>query len=461
MTYPSIYTQVLSVFSQLKSNMPDRLLPIEGEGRVGVSWKTCTFSLKRYCTIIFMKPKGQLLRDIPTLPSPSMGRSLSVSLPLKLTGFVLLFSVFATSAQAFNPEDLKVKQAYAVDYDTGAVLFAKNEHERMPTSSMSKVMTMYLVFEALKEGRLKLDDTFPVSEKAWKMQGSKMFVPIGANVRVEDLIRGVIIQSGNDATIVLAEGLAGSEEAFAVRMNEKAAELGMKDSHFVNASGWPDPDHYSTAHDLTLLGRALVQNFPEYYKYYAETEYTYNKIKQGNRNPLLYKSMGADGIKTGHTDAAGYGLIGSGFRDGRRVVFTMNGMDSMQARADETTKMMGWALGSFVNLSPFPNERSVTSASVVLGQAPTVPLALGDTFNVTVPRVGGRQMVVRAEYKDPLIAPIAKGTEVGTLYVQIDPEQPAVKLPLVTAADVPAMGLIPRTMVKAIYGITGKGLVDE
>jgi serine-type D-Ala-D-Ala carboxypeptidase (penicillin-binding protein 5/6) len=246
--------------------------------------------------------------------------------------FQILFALLLFAAPAMAqvaPMETVAREAYIIDAETGQVLFEKNADQKMPTSSMSKTMTMYMVFEALKNGKLTLDQELPVSETAWRMQGSKMFVPLGQMVKVEDLIRGVIVQSGNDATIVLAEGLAGSEGEFAAAMNRKAKELGMINSNFMNASGWPDENHYSTCHDLAILAIALIRDFPDYYKYYAEKEFTYNNIKQGNRNPLLYKNIGADGIKTGHTESAGYGLMASGVRDGRRVVMVLNGMASM------------------------------------------------------------------------------------------------------------------------------------
>ena len=228
-------------------------------------------------------------------------------------------SGFAVPAGAATIETI-ARQAILVDAITNTVLFEKNADQHMPTSSMSKVMTAYMVFEALRDKRLNLEDTLPVSEHAWRTQGSKMFVELGNRIKVEDLIRGMIIQSGNDASIVLAEALGGSEEAFAKKMTERAHQLGMKDSNFVNATGWPDDNHYSTCRDLSTLARALILTFPEYYHYDAERDFTYHGIKQGNRNPLLYRNMGVDGLKTGHTDIAGYGLIASAQRDGRRLI---------------------------------------------------------------------------------------------------------------------------------------------
>ena len=355
-------------------------------------------------------------------------------------------------------EDLGVTQGYAVDFDTGTVLWSKNPDEKMPTSSMSKVMTMFIVFDAVKAGELTLEQTLPVSEKAWRMQGSKMFVHVGDQVRVEDLIRGVIVQSGNDATIVLAEGLSGSEEAFAERMNKKAQELGMTDTHFMNASGWPDPEHYSTAHDLTILARALIKTHPDFYKYYSEKEFTYNNIKQGNRNPLLYRNIGADGVKTGHTEAAGYGLIGSGMRDGRRVVFAINGTKSMQARADESAKLMEYALVHFVNVSPYPNGREVAAARVAFGASSKVPLVVEqDGMMFTLPKGSGADFKITAAFKEPLMAPVKKGDELGTLTLDNGTGIP-MQLPLVAGADVPQMGFFTRTMAKTIYRLTGKGI---
>ncbi len=359
---------------------------------------------------------------------------------MRLIFICLLLFLICPPAQAQDSlATTPAREAYIVDVATGQVLFAKNASEKMPTSSMSKVMTMYMVFEALKEGKITLDTEFTVSERAWSMQGSKMFVELGAKIKVEDLVRGVIIQSGNDATIVLAEGLAGSESAFALAMNKKAESLGMKNSHFVNASGWPDPEHYSTAEDLAILAKAMITNYPDYYKYYSEKEFTYHNIKQGNRNPLLYKNIGADGVKTGHAEEAGYGLIGSGVMDGRRVILVVNGLASMQERADESSRLLEWALRSFENVKLFSQDQTVETADVVMGTSRTVPLVFGQDLIFTLPRLGRDDISARVVYNGPLMAPLAKGQEVATLFITL-PGMPEKSYPLMAGADVPKLG---------------------
>ncbi len=347
------------------------------------------------------------------------------------------------------------KQAIIIDYDTGMTLLEKNPDEKMPTSSMSKTMTVYLVFQALKEGKLKLDDTLPVSEKAWRMEGSKMFIEVGKQIKVEDLIQGVIVQSGNDATVALAEGIAGTEEAFADRMNTKAESIGMSNSHFMNASGWPDPDHYSTARDLSTLAVHLIRDFPEDYKYYSEKEFTYNNIRQPNRNPLLYRNIGADGIKTGHTEGAGYGLMGSGARDGRRVVMVLNGLESEKVRAEESARLLDWALRSFENVKIFAAGETVEEAPVVMGKSATVPLVIQKDLNVTVPVSVKNDLKVEVAYKGPLQAPVKKGQQVGVLRVD-SPRIGKIELPLIAGADVGRIGFFAGTIAKARLMLDGR-----
>lgn len=368
----------------------------------------------------------------------------------------LFLFTFSTSAFALDAASIAPKEAFVIDAQTGAVLLDKNGDERMATSSMSKVLTMFVVFDAIKEGRLKLDDTLPVSENAWRMQGSKMFVHVGDRVKVEDLVRGVIVQSGNDACIVLAEAIGGSESGFAEMMNAKAKSLGLDHSNFSNSTGWPADDHYSTARDLAKLGLALVNDYADFYHYYSEKDFTYNNIKQGNRNPLLYKDIGADGIKTGHTDTAGYGLIGSAVQNGRRVVMVVNGMTSMQQRADESGRIIEWALREFDNVIFKAYQAPIASARVVLGEKADVPVTLGKDFLATLPKAGRNTLKFRLKFNEPLTAPISKGQEVGTMVVLTGDKEGDVSYPLVAAEDVKALNFLSRTMAKAIFILTGK-----
>lgn len=352
----------------------------------------------------------------------------------------LLFLVCLTLnlAPAIAAQQTLAKQALLMDFETGVVFYKKNAHERMPTSSMSKTMTLYMVFEALENGSLSLDDKLQVSEKAWRKGGSKMFVEVDKQVRVEDLIRGVAIQSGNDATIVLAEGLGGSEENYAKTMTARAHDLGMTDSNFVNASGWPDDDHYSTAYDLALLARALIKNFPKYYTYFGEKDFTYNGIKQTNRNPLLYRDIGADGVKTGHTEAGGYGVIGSGVRDGRRVILVVNGLDSSSDRARESAKLLDWGLRAFANETLFAEGQTVETVKVALGTAKSAEAVLDKPLVITYPRAEKNNITIKAKFDEPLQAPIKTGDEIGSLSVSI-PGQDEQVYPLYAKNDIAAL----------------------
>jgi len=357
---------------------------------------------------------------------------------LILAGAALIFG--APSADAI---ETLAKQAILIDFQTGAVLFEKNADERMTPSSMSKMATVYLAFQRLKEGRLSLEDSFPVSEKAWRKQGSKMFVPLGGRVKTEDLLRGIIVQSGNDACIVLAEGLAGSEDAFARELNDLVHGLGMNGTNLVNASGWPDPNHYSTARDLSKLAIATIKNFPEYYPLYSEKNFVYNGIKQGNRDPLLYKDTGADGLKTGHTEDGGYGLTGSAVRNGRRLVMVINGLSSMNERAREGEKLMDYGFREFNNYNLFTANSVVGEAPVWLGTEAKVPMVLKNDLTVTMPVKSRKDMVVKTVFDSPIEAPIKEGQQVGMLRIEI-PERPTMELPLVAGKSVDELGMVAR-----------------
>ena len=359
------------------------------------------------------------------------------------------------SAKPANGIETQAKHALILEMETGVVLLDKGADERIPPASMSKIMTAYIVFGMLKEGRAKLTDELPVSERAWRLQGSKMFVPIGGRISIDDLLKGVIIQSGNDACLVLAEGLAGSEEAFVELMNQKAKEIGLKDSHFANVSGLPDPDHWMTARDLATLAIRTINDFPEYYHYYSEMDYDFNNIKQGNRNPLLYKNVGADGLKTGHTEEAGYSLTASVVRDNRHIILVLSGLPTMKARAQESERLIEWAFREFGDYRLFAAGDKVDDGEVWLGAEPRVPLSVDKDFVVTLPRKARKDMKVTLEYDRPVPAPIKKGDMVGKV-VMTAPDMTPVEAPLVAAASVERMNPLGRIATLAGYLVWGQ-----
>ena len=340
------------------------------------------------------------------------------------------------------------REAIVIDVDTGAVLFEKDADKRMPPASMSKVMTTYMVYQLMRENRVKPDDIFSVSENAWRKGGAKsggstMFLNLGSRAKVEDLLRGVVIQSGNDACIVLAEGLAASERAFAEEMTALGRKIGLRDSNFVNTTGWPDPDHYMTARDLATLSVRLIRDFPEHYKVYAERSFTYNGITQGNRNPLLYKDLGVDGIKTGHTQESGYSLAASAKRGERRLVTVVTGLKSMNERSRETERILEWGFREFNNYALFKAGEKIADAEVWLGVGPKVPLVIGDNVTLTMPRSARKDMKVKYSYRGPIAAPIAKGQPVAKLTISV-PGRPPMEHVLVAGEGVAALGLTGR-----------------
>jgi serine-type D-Ala-D-Ala carboxypeptidase (penicillin-binding protein 5/6) len=350
--------------------------------------------------------------------------------------------------------DTEARHAIVVEVETGAVLLDKGADERIPPASMSKLMTAYVVFSMLKDGRAKLTDELPVSEEAWRLGGSKMFVPIGGEVSIDDLLHGVIIDSGNDACLVLAQGLAGSEAAFVDLMNRKAKEIGLKDSHFNNVSGLPDPDHWMTARDLATLAIRTIEDFPQFYQLYSQEEFTFNNIKQGNRNTLLYKNLGADGLKTGHTEESGYSLTASVARGDRRVVMVLSDLPSMKARTEESQRLIDWAFREFKDYRLFSAGDAVEDPEVWLGSAPHVPLTVARDLVLTLPRNARNDMKVTAAYDAPIPAPVKKGEILGKLVVNV-PQMPSVEAPLVAAADVGRMDALDRVATLAGYLVWG------
>jgi D-alanyl-D-alanine carboxypeptidase (penicillin-binding protein 5/6) len=317
-------------------------------------------------------------------------------------------------------------------------------------------MTIYLTFELLAEERLAPDDTFPVSEKAWRMGGSKMFVEVGSRVAIEDLLRGVIIQSGNDACIVLAEGIAGSEEAFAEQMNRKAAELGLMDSYFVNATGWPDESHVMSVRDIAQISYRLIHDFPDYYPLFAELEFTYSGIRQGNRNPLLYKGLGADGLKTGHTEASGYGLAASAVQNDRRVIFVLHGLESVNERSREAERLLSYGTREFDNYPLFKKDEVVLDAEVWLGQEALVPLILDEALTVTLKRRSRSDLKVAVVYDGPIPAPIEAGEEVAQLVISA-PDLPTLEFPLRAQRSIERLSGFGRIGAAISYLLWGPG----
>ncbi|MBM3484258.1 MAG: D-alanyl-D-alanine carboxypeptidase [Alphaproteobacteria bacterium] len=349
-------------------------------------------------------------------------------------GAVLLLLAQVTTRDVHAIETI-AREMILVDAATGTVLAEKEPDERMPPSSMSKLMTLYVAFELLRDGKLRLEDSFRVSEKAWRMGGSKMWVQVDTKVTVEELLKGIIIQSGNDACIVLAEGISGSEEAFAELLNKRAKEIGLAHSHFKNATGWPDPDHYMTARDLAILAYHLVNDFPDFYRVFSEKSYTYNKITQGNRNPLLYNYAGGDGLKTGHTEEAGYGLTASAIRDGRRLILVVNGLAGVNERARETERLLDIGFNEFKNYFIFKAGERVYDMPVWLGTSDVVPAVVPNDIVVTLPKRASKSVSIRVVAPGPAHAPVAKDSKIAKLVISA-PDFGPIESKLVAGASV-------------------------
>lgn len=354
-----------------------------------------------------------------------------------------LLMVLALPAHAF---DTNARAAWIYDVSTGTVLMEKNADEPLPPASMSKLMTVYMLFESLKEGRLQLDTRLPVSTKARQMQGSTMFLNEQDRPTVAELIKGIIVLSGNDACVVVAEGLGGTEAAFARQMTERARTLGLTQSSFANASGWPDPRHRMSVHDLGILALHLIQDFPQYYENFSIEEWRFDNrapANRYNRNPLLGLGIGADGLKTGHTQEAGYGLVGSATQGDRRIIFVISGLPSEKARAEEAERIVSWAYRQFTMKTIIPKGDIVAEAPVWLGRKSKIGLTTRDGVKVLIP--AGSQSGVKAEavFTGPIEAPITQGDKLGDLVVTI-PGAGESRLPLYAAADVARAGVFGR-----------------
>lgn len=343
----------------------------------------------------------------------------------------------------------RATSAYVVDLGTGTVLLNKNADQALPPASMSKLMTLEMLFEAIKEGRVALDTPFSVSQRAYQMGGSRMFLELRDRPTAEELIRGIAILSGNDAAVVVAEGLAGTEDAYARMATQRAREMGMTNTTITNASGWPDPNHLMSKRDLVTLATYMLREHPEFYHYFSERSFTWNGIEQDNRVPLLDAGIGLDGMKTGYTSDAGYSLTGSAKQGDRRIVFAYGGLNSAAERVQEAESIINWAFRQFAEVTVATPDTVLAEAPVWLGAAPSVPLTVAEEARALVPAIGADTLSARVEYDSPLPAPIAKGDVLGKLVVDL-PEMDSLSFDLVAGADVAEGGFMVRAQAAAL-----------
>lgn len=378
-------------------------------------------------------------------------------------GLMMLLVLNAPSSQASTDMSTSAGYAFITDFSTGRIFLKKQQDQPMKPASMAKIMTIYIVFERIASGSLALSDQFIVSEKAWEMGGSRSFLNVGQQYSLDELLHGVIVQSGNDAAVVIAEGISGSEDNFADEMNRVAAKLGMENTHFTNATGWPDPQLTTTAEDLGILATALIRDFPtdrypELYPIFKKKNYTLNDIKQGNRNPLLYgpstTSSSADGLKTGYTEESGYGLVASAERNGQRIIMVLNGMQSKKERASESQRLVDFIFREYRNYVFFEAGETIDQAEVWLGAKPLVPLILENGFSKVMSRNERTKTKITTTWSSPVPAPIKKGQKIGELHVSIDGKIMH-KLPLLAATDIDELAVLDRIGEALKYLIFG------
>jgi D-alanyl-D-alanine carboxypeptidase (penicillin-binding protein 5/6) len=377
-----------------------------------------------------------------------------VAVGAALLSFITAGIAVSTAAEI----DTSAEYAFVTDFGSGKVLMEKEPDTLMKPASMAKIMTVYIAFERIADGSLSLDDTFLISEKAWRKGGSKTFVEVGKEVSVRDLLFGVVVQSGNDAAIAIAEGISGTEEGFSEEMNYVARKLGMENTVFRNSTGWPHLEQHTTARDLNILATALIREFPvekypELYPMFAEQDFTYNGIKQGNRNPLVYGTQGADGLKTGHTAESGYGLVGSANRDGQRVVMVLNGMKSMKQRSSESRRLIDLMFREFKLYRFYEKDQPVERANVWLGTQSKIDLVLEEPLHLVMARSDRRKIKVTVNWNDPVPAPITAGQPIGTLVLELPSGKST--YPLLAAENVSGLGMFDRVGEALKYLIFG------
>ncbi len=354
-----------------------------------------------------------------------------------LTYFLIcIFSLFFTLNTYAAPKIIPKAPAIAaksyilVDYNSNKIIAQNNADMAVAPASITKVMTAYVVFAELEQGNIQLSDLVTVSKKAWKTPGSRMFIKVNTKVSIEDLLQGMIIQSGNDASVALAEHIAGSEDTFAALMNQHAQELGMRNSHFINSTGLPDPAHKTSANDLSILARALIQNFPQYYKWYSTKEFTYNNIKQPNRNKLLWRDNSVDGMKTGYTEDAGYCLLSSAKRNDMRLISVVLGTKSTNARAQESQKLLNFGFRFYESHIIYPRVKALKSVRIFKGSKQQLPVGVAEDMAVTIPRGQYKNLKPAININTPLIAPVSKGQKLGSVEIKLDGKV-LISLPLI------------------------------
>ena len=377
----------------------------------------------------------------------------------KKTNMLMVSLVACLVSFNVNAFETAAKNAILVDYDTGSYIYTKNHDKKMAPASLSKLMTLYIVFDKIKNGSLSLDDTFTVSENAWRKGGaasgsSTMFLKIGEKVKIEDLLKGIIIQSGNDACITVAENIAGSEEDFAELMNETAEKIGLKNSSFANSTGWPHPDQQMSAEDLAKLSYLLIKDYGEYYHFFSQKEFTHNGIKQGNRNPLLYNMPYADGLKTGHTDEAGFCLTASAIKDGRRLIGVMAGLNSNKERSEEAERLLNYGFREFANYKLLNKGDVLATINVWYGKDKTVDAVVENNVTETIHKSLRNKYEMKLTYTEPLKAPIAKGDVIGKLTLT-DPEGQEKTINLVAKNNVEQMSVFKKFVANLKYLLLG------
>ena len=374
--------------------------------------------------------------------------------------FLLSFNFIWMKKSISQLLDIKspAKQVIIYDHEADEVLFEKNADQIMKPASMAKVMTAYIIFDKLKDQSLQMSDTFLVSNRAWRMGGSRSFLELNTNVSIKDLLLGLIVQSGNDAAVVLAEGVSGEEEAFAREMNRYAKILGMNNTYFTNATGWPHPDLKTTSRDLIILTRNIINNFPKLYELFNEKIFTYNNIKQSNRNPLLYSMNGADGLKTGHTNESGYGLIGSVEKNNRRVSIVINGLNSKKKRTFESKRLFNIVFRETALLSLFNDKKSLATANVWLGKQPQVNLVAEKAFKKIISPLELNKTKIKIQWQDPISAPIAKGDKVGNIFIDI-PGKELIKQNIVSSQSIDTMSTFMKAKSILMYLLYGEFVV--